>query len=171
MLTRQISSECVHNVSVSGDQKPQFLAILTYGRLLYQPPFTDEGQIWCFRADPWYTLICHISSRSVYAVALWRRKTQNFAVFWTSAFCGVASWRHSEKFEHWRTTTNLPLSNGIKIVSAFQRLHSEIGPTISDVQKRHEQTDRQTKTQRFWPPRWRLNPSLTKLGTVIDDIG
>jgi len=41
---------------------------------------------------------------------------------------------------------NLPLSNGIKIVSVLQRLHGEIGRTISDVQKRYEQTDRQTNT-------------------------
>jgi len=38
-------------------------------------------------------------------------------------------------------TTNLPVSNGIKIVSVLQRLHGEIGRTISDVQKRDEQTD------------------------------
>ena len=52
-------------------------------------------------------------------------------------------------------------TNGIKIVSVLQRLHGEIGRTISDVQKRDEQTDRQTdrqtkNTQRFWPPRRRV---------------
>jgi len=56
--------------------------------------------------------------------------------------------------------TFLPLSNGIKIVSVLQRLHGEIRRTISGVQKRDEQTDRQTdgetKTQRFWPPRRRV---------------
>jgi len=36
------------------------------------------------------------------------------------------------------------LSNGIKIVSVLQRLHGEIGRTISDVQKRDEQTNKQT---------------------------
>ena len=34
--------------------------------------------------------------------------------------------------------------NGIKIVSVLQRLHGDIGRTISDVQKRVEQRDRQT---------------------------
>ena len=47
------------------------------------------------------------------------------------------------------TTTNLPLSNGIKIVSVLPRLHGEIGRTISDVQKRDEQTNRQTKNWTF----------------------
>jgi len=75
----------------------------------------------------------------------------------TSAFSGVASWQQSVKVEHGCTTTNLPLSNGVKIVSALQRLDGEVGRTISDVQKRDEQTDKQTdkqKTQRFWLP-WR----------------
>jgi len=40
------------------------------------------------------------------------------------------------------TTTNLPLSNGIKIVSVLHRLHVEIGRTNSDVQKRDGQTDK-----------------------------
>ena len=67
-----------------------------------------------------------------------------FAIFWTSAFSVVANWQQSDKVENGCTTTNLPLPNGIKIVSVLQRLHGEIGRTISDVQKRDEQTDRQT---------------------------
>ena len=63
-------------------------------------------------------------------------KTPIFAVFWTSAFSDVDSWRQSEKVEHGCTTTNLPLSKGIKIISIFQHLHGEIGRTNSDVQKR-----------------------------------
>ena len=31
---------------------------------------------------------------------LWRRKTPIFAIFWTSAFSDVDSWRQSEKVEH-----------------------------------------------------------------------
>ena len=84
-----------------------------------------------------------------------------FAGFWTSAFSGVASWQQSEKVEHGFTTTNLPLYNGIKIVSVFQRLHGEIGRTNSDAQKRDGQTDKQTnkqtdKNSMFWPSRWRV---------------
>jgi len=86
-----------------------------------------------------------------------------FAVFWTSAFSDVANWHQSQKVEHGCTTTILPLSNGIKIVSVLQCLHGEIGRTLSDVQKRDGQTNRQTnrqtdrqKTQRFWPPRRRV---------------
>ena len=63
-------------------------------------------------------------------------KTLNFVIFWTSAFSDVDRWRQSENVEHGYTTTNLPLSNGIKIISVLQRLHGEIGRTNSDVQKR-----------------------------------
>jgi len=63
--------------------------------------------------------------------------------FWTSAFSVVANWQQSDKVEHECTTTNLPLCNDIKIVSVLKRLHGEIGRTISDVQKRDGQTNRQ----------------------------
>jgi len=72
-----------------------------------------------------------------------------FAIFWTSAFSGVTIWQQSEKVEHECTTKNLLLSNGVKIVSVLQRLHGEIGRTDSDVQKRDEQTNRQTKKSTF----------------------
>jgi len=75
------------------------------------------------------------------------KKKPNFAVFWTSAFSGVANWQQSEKVGHGCTATNLPLSNGIKIVSVLQRLHGEIRRIISHVQKRDGQTDKQTDRQ------------------------
>ena len=62
-----------------------FGQILISGGLLYRSPFTDEGQIWYAIAHPWYTLTRQISSRSVYSVALFWRKTPIFAIFWTSA--------------------------------------------------------------------------------------
>ena len=68
-----------------------------------------------------------------------------FAIFWASAFNVVANWQQSDKVEHECTTTNLPLPNGIKIVSVLQRLHGEIWRTNSDVQKRDGQTNKQTK--------------------------
>ena len=123
-------------VSASSVQKPQFWANFDFWGLLYRPPITDESQIWCATADPQHTFTCQNLSRSVYSIALWRRKTPIFAVFWTSAFSDVDSWRQSEKVEHKCTTTNLPLSNSIKIISVFQHLHGEIGRTNSDVQKR-----------------------------------
>jgi len=67
----------------------------------------------------------------------------------TSAFSDVANWHQSQKVEHGCTTTNLSLSNGIKIVSVFRRLHGEIGRSISDVQKRDGQTNKRTKNSTF----------------------
>jgi len=131
-------------VSASGGQKHNFGQLLTFWGLLYRPSITDEGQIWCAIADPWSTFTCKISPRSVYSLAA---KNPNFAVFpffGLRQFSDVANWHQSQKVEHGCTTTNLPLSNGIKIVSVRQRLHGEIGRTISDVQKRDGQTNRQT---------------------------
>ena len=101
-------------------------------------------------------------------------KNHNFCrfspVFWTSAFSGVANWQQSKKLKHGCTTTNLPLSNGIKIVFVLQRLHGEIMRTISetDVQKRDVQTNKHTakKLNVFGRPGGGLNPSPTKLGKL-----
>jgi len=64
-------------------------------------------KFWFAIADSRYTFTCEMS-RSIYSVVLWRRKPPIFAVFWTSAFSGVANWQQSEKVEHVCTTTNLP---------------------------------------------------------------
>jgi len=176
MVTCQLSSECVH-VHCVGIRWPKttilgkFWHLGTFrkrGSVQKSPvPFTSEGQIWCARADPWHALTCQISPRLVYCVIIWRRKPPIFAVFWTSEFCGVTSWWHSQKVEHGCTITSLPLSNGIKIVSVLQCLHGEIRRTNSYVQKRDGQTK---KTQRFWLPSAKWHPSPTKLGPVIKDL-
>ena len=95
-------------VSASDGQKTQFWANLTFWGLLYRPPFTDEGQIWCAIADPWFTLTCQISSRSVYSVALCWRKTPIFAVFWTSAFSVIANCQQSENVVHGAQPQSFP---------------------------------------------------------------
>jgi len=125
--------------------------ILSFWRLLYRPHFSGEGQISYAIADPRYTLTCQSSSRSVYSVALWRRKKTQFLPFFALrhlVVSPVANWQQSEKVDHGCTTTNLLLSNGIKIVSVLQRLHGEVGRTVSDVQKRYEQTHKQTDRQK-----------------------
>jgi len=60
-------------------------------------------------------------------------KLQFFPVFWTSAFSNVANWQHSEKVARGAQLQAFPY--GIKIVSELQRLHGEMGRTISDVHK------------------------------------
>ena len=58
-----------------------FWQISNFWGLLYRPPFTYEGQIWCAIADPQRTFTCQKLSRSVNSIALWRRKNPVFAVF------------------------------------------------------------------------------------------
>ena len=67
-------------VSAYGGQKLQFWANFDiFGGSCIDALLPD--QIWCAIADPRSTLTCQISSRSVYSVALWRRKTPNFCDF------------------------------------------------------------------------------------------
>ena len=79
-------------------------------------------------------------------IGLFRRplaaKTPNFCHFLDLGFTDVDSRRLSEKVERGCTTTNLPLSNNIKIVSVLKRLHGKIGHANSDVQKRDGQTNK-----------------------------
>ena len=80
-----------------------------------------------------------------------------FAIFWTSLFGDVDSWRQSDKVEHGYTTTFEP--------SPIQRhQNSFCTPTPLWRNWAHKlwhwrawRTDRQAKkTQRFWPPRRRV---------------
>jgi len=63
-LTRQISCECVWQ-------------ILTFWLLLYRPPFIDEGQISCAKADRTFTFTRQISSECVHCVGF-RCQNNNF---------------------------------------------------------------------------------------------
>jgi len=80
-LIGQISSECVHCVGFRWPKTTILAKFWHFWGLLCRPPFTDEGQIWCAVADTLCTFPCDISSRSVYCVVLWRRKTPNFSQF------------------------------------------------------------------------------------------
>ena len=109
----------------------------------------------CYSRPAVYAYVPNFVSIGLFCCPLAAKNPQflpYFAIFWTSAFRGVANWQQSDKVEHGCTTTNLALSNGIRVVSVLQRLHGEIGHIISDVEKHDEQTNRQ-KTQRFWPSR------------------
>ena len=90
-----------------------------------------------------------ISSQLVYSVALWWQKNPKFCHFLDSAFV-VSPRQRSEKVEHRCTTTNVPLSNSVKIVSVLQCLHDEIVRTILMFKTvTYKQTDRQTKNLMF----------------------
>jgi len=89
---------------------------------------------------------CQISSRSVYSVELCWRKT-SFLRFFALRNLVVSLTGSSLKKLDTAAQLQPSLSNGIKIVSVLQRLHGEIGRSISDVTDR--QTDRETKNSTF----------------------
>ena len=106
----------------------------------------------CYSRPAVYAYVPNFVSIGLFYRPLAAKKPQflpYFAIFWNSAFSGVANWQQSDKVEHGCTTTYLPLSNGVKIVSVLQRLHGEIGRTNSDIQKRDGQTGKQTKNATF----------------------
>jgi len=77
-------------------------------------------------------------------------KNRNFCrflpFFWISAFSGVANWQQSEKIEHGCTRTNLPLSNGINIVSVYSNafMAKSGAQSLTIKSETNKQTNRQT---------------------------
>ena len=139
-------------VSASSGQKPQFWANFDiWGAPVPTPYYRWEPNLVCYS---WPTADAYVSK----FVSIGLFEKPQFCLFWTSAFSDVDSWRQSEKVEYGCTTTNLPLSKVVTIISVLQRLHGEIGRTNSDVQKRDGQTKRvdRQKTHRFSPPRRRI---------------
>ena len=137
-----------------------FGQILTFWGLLYLPPFTDEGQIWCAIADRWSTFVCEISSRSVYSVALCWRKTPIFAVFGLRHLVLSANGNSMTKLNTDAQLQTFPYPTVLKSFlysNAFMAKSGAQSPTFKSVT--NKQTDRLTnkqKTQRFWPPRRRV---------------
>jgi len=132
-----------------------FGQILTFWKLLYQPPFTDEGQIWCRIADTWCTFTCEISSGSVCSVVLWLRKTQIFTAF-GPAFSGVANGSSLRKLNMRTQLQTFPypmVSKSFLCSHAFMMKSGAQSLTFKSVTNR--QTDKQ-KTQRFWLRRRRV---------------
>jgi len=154
-------------------KKHNFRKILTFGGgLLYRPTFTAESEIWCAIADPRYTLTCQLSSRSVYSVALWRRKTQNFVAFGLRPFVVSPIGSNLRKL-------NTGVMDNYK-PSPIQRYQNRFCTSAPSWRNRvHKlwhsrawRTDKQTdkKLNVFCCPSGWWNPSPTKLGTVIEDL-
>ena len=131
-------------VSPSGGQKPQFWTNFDFWRFLHRPPFTDDGEI-CFAiADPQCTFMCQNSPRSVYSVALWRRKTQFVLYFGFRHLLMSTVGLNLRKLNTGAQLKIFPYLTASKSFLYSQRLYGEIGRTNSDVQKRDGQTKKST---------------------------
>jgi len=121
MLTCQISFKSIYCVNFQGRKTTLFGKFWHLGAPV-PPLLLTRAKYGVLRS----TLTCQISSWSVYSVARWKQIISNFTILSTLVFCGVAKWWHTNKFERECKSKNLPLLNGIKIVSVFQWLHGEI---------------------------------------------
>jgi len=80
-LTDQISSECIHCVGFRWPKNTTLGNFRHFGGFCTHRLFADEGQIWCAREDPRFTLTGQISSACVYCVGLRWLKTTIFGKF------------------------------------------------------------------------------------------
>jgi len=146
-------------VSASGGQKSHFGQILTFGGLLYRPPFTDNGQIWYAIADP----CCTFVSIGLFCCP-WRRKTPIFAIFGLRHLVvSPCSWRQYEKVDYGAQLQAFPCPTASKSFLYSNSFMAKSGAqtlTFKSVTNRHtnRQTDKQS--QRFWPPRRRVKFEL-----------
>jgi len=125
-------------------KKRNFGQILTCEGLLYWPPFSDEGQTWCARADP----RCAITVK--FRLDRFILSPSGLRQFVVSLIGG--NLRKLTCVHNYYPSPG-PLSNGIKVLSVLQRLDGDIGRTNSDLQKRDRQRDRKIS---FLPPRRRM---------------
>ena len=140
-------------------QNHNFGQILTFGRggSCTDPvlPMRSKFSAACARADPWCTLRAKFRLDRFILSPSGSDKTLIFFVFWTSAFCGVANCRQSDKVEYGCTTTN----QGIKIVYAFMAKSGAQTLTFKSVKNKHTQ-----KLNIFGRSGGRWIPVPTKLG-------
>jgi len=137
-----------------GQKKTQFWANFDFLGA-HRPPFTDQGQILCAIADPHYTLMCQISSRSVYSVALcWQKNPQFLRVFGLRHLVVSptgSSLRKSNTGAQLQTFPYPTASKSFLYSNAFMAKSGAQSLTFKSVTNR--QTNRQTKkSQHFW--RW-----------------
>jgi len=102
---------------------------------------TDEGQIWCARANPRSTLTCQISSWSVYFVALWWLKDPKFyhfidlnSILWCRQLAAI--WESWTRVHNYKTFPYPMVSRSFLYSIAFMAKSC----AQTDVQKRDEQT-------------------------------
>jgi len=113
--------------------------------------------------NPWHDLHAKFHLNQLILSHLGSKKTRNFTIFWNTVFCNVAKWQHTKKVkvECACTTTNLPLSNSIKIISILKQLRGKIMCTHSYSKAPWINTQTNKKLNIF---------GRTNIGTAIDNF-
>jgi len=122
---------------------------LTFGGLFYRPFLgIDEGQIWCAIAAPWYMFSCQNSYRSVYSVALWRRKTPILPFFGLRHLVASTVGSNLRKLHNHKPSPTEWHHNRFCTPTLFMAKSGAQSLTSKSMTDR--QTDRQTKNVTFW---------------------
>ena len=149
-LTGQTSSECLHCVGFRWPKNHNFGQILTFLGAPVSPPFYRWGpNLLCYSRPAVYAYVPNFVLIVLFCRPLVAKKPNLCHMLPYFGLRHLAVSPIDSSLRKLNTGAqlqlkNVPLSNGIKIVSVLERLHGEIGRTISDVQKRDEQTNKQT---------------------------
>jgi len=150
-----------------------FWQIWTFWGLLYRPPFTDHGQIWCATAHSVRLCAKFHLDRFILSPSV-GEKTPILRIFGLrhlvvspigSSLRKLKTGAQLQAFPYPTASQSFLYSNAFMAKSGAQSL------TFKSVT--NKQTDRQTdrqKTQRFWPPRRRVKSDPTKFGMVIENL-
>ena len=116
----------------------------------------------CYDQINWHVTVYQWSAILYSHVALEMRKNAYFTVFSNSSFCGGSAQRCRDIIEREYTTTNLPLINTSRL---FRSSNSLMAKWRSQTLSFESVTDKQKKSDSGV-----LNPSPTKLATVIEEV-
>jgi len=155
MLTCQLSFEFVYCVTFRRGKATILNKCWYFGGFCTQPPLPMRTKLGMLEKT--YDLhLCSKFRLEMFILSHSGGEKPKSCRFWNSAFCDVANRLCAEKVEHRCTNTNLPLSNGVKIVSILHRLQSKIVRINSNIHKHditstidkqaHRQTTKQNST-------------------------
>ena len=184
-------------------ENDNFWQMLTFGGLLYRPHLVDGVKFGVLKQTErlhlhakfnlnvfilsasggqstqfWANFDCWGASRSVYSIALWRRKTPIFAIFGLRHLVISTVGGNLRKLNTGAQLQTFPYPTASKsfvFSNAFMAKSGEQTMTFKSVTYRQSVTakkhDRQTKISTFFRhPGGGWNPRHIKLGMVIDDL-
>jgi len=174
-ITRKISSECVHCLGFRWPKTTFLDKLWHFWGSCANPFYRWEPNLVCRSRRTVYAYVPNFVSVGLFCRSLVAKKLEKpkFLPFFGLRHLVVSPvGSNLRKLNTVAQLQTFPNPTSSKSFRYPQRLHGEIGRTISDVQKRDRQTDREPdkKLYVFGHTGGVWNPSLIKLGMVIEDF-